>query len=83
MSLINFLQKNKIIPTREEVVKNEAIKLAKKICNNKESMINLTNRELGLFNEIFNSEMKKIITERKEKLEQEILDCVNTINKIH
>ncbi len=82
MSIVNFLQKNKIIPQRNEIVKSEAQRLAKRVCRNRDSIANLTNKELGLFNQEFNSEMKRVLLDRKAKLEQEIQDLTEAINKI-
>lgn len=82
MSIINFLQKNKIIPQRNEIVKSEAQRLVKRVCSNRDSIANLTNKELGLFNQEFNSEMKRVLLDRKAKLEQEIQDLTEAINKI-
>lgn len=82
MSIINFLQKNKIIPQRNEIVKSGAQRLAKRVCSNRDSIANLTNKELGLFNQEFNSEMKRVLLDRKAKLEQEIQDLTEAINKI-
>lgn len=82
MSIINFLQKNKIIPQRNEIVKSKAQRLAKRVCSNRDSIANLTNKELGLFNQEFNSEMKRVLLDRKAKLEQEIQDLTEAINKI-
>ena len=82
MSIVNFLQKNKIIPQRNEIVKSEAQRLAKRIFSNRDSIANLTNKELGLFNQEFNSEMKRVLLDRKAKLEQEIQDLTEAINKI-
>ena len=82
MSIINFLQKNKIIPQRNEIVKSEAQRLAKRVCGVRNSIANLTNKELGLFNQEFNSEMKRVLLDRKAKLEQEIQDLTEAINKI-
>lgn len=82
MSIINFLQKNKIIPQRNEIVKSEAQRLVKRVCSNRDSIANLTNKELGLFNQEFNSEMKRVLLDRKAKLEQEIQDLTEVINKI-
>ena len=80
MSIINFLQKNKIIPQRNEIVKSKAQRLAKRVCSNRDSIANLTNKEL--FNQEFNSEMKRVLLDRKAKLEQEIQDLTEAINKI-
>ena len=82
MSIVNFLQKNKIIPQRNEIVKSEAQRLAKRVCSNRDLIANLTNKELGLFNQEFNSEMKRVLLDRKAKLEQEIQDLTEAINKI-
>ena len=82
MSVINFLQKNKIIPQRNEIVKSEAQRLVKRVCSVRNSIANLTNKELGLFNQEFNSEMKRVLLDRKAKLEQEIQDLTEVINKI-
>ena len=82
MSIINFLQKNKIIPQRNEIVKSEAQRLVKRVCSVRDSIANLTNKELGLFNQEFNSEMKRVLLDRKAKLEQEIQDLTEAINKI-
>lgn len=82
MSIVNFLQKNKIIPQRNEIVKSETQRLVKRVCSNRDSIANLTNKELGLFNQEFNSEMKRVLLDRKAKLEQEIQDLTEAINKI-
>lgn len=76
------MQKNKIIPQRNEIVKSEAQRLVKRVCSVRDSIANLTNKELGLFNQEFNSEMKRVLLDRKAKLEQEIQDLTEAINKI-
>lgn len=82
MDILNFLQKNKILPSKSLVVESEAKKLARRIASNNYYLMDLDNEELTNFANAFNSEILDILTDRYLELQNEVGKAEKSINNL-
>lgn len=80
-----FLKKvsDKMKPNRDKSVEVLANSIVNQICFDSLDGENLTNKEIGKVLHQVNSEIKEILIVRKKRLETDLEDTVNSINRIY
>lgn len=82
MSIISYLQKKKIIPSRETIIKEQAKRLAKQVCKPEYFIIKLDNLELTNFANEFRDEILVEMAKRYKVLSDEAAKTENALNNI-
>lgn len=82
MDILGFLQKNKIIPSKEIIIEEQARKLARRVCKPEYFLVKMDNQDLSNFSNIFVDEMLNILTERFINLENELKKTEKAINEL-
>lgn len=82
MSIISYLQKKKIIPSRETIIKEQAKRLAKQVCKPEYFIIKLDNLELTEFANEFRDEILVEMAKRYKVLSDEAAKTENALNNI-